>query len=305
MISIVLATKNGRDVLPLTLDAMSALEPPPGGYEVIVVDNGSTDGSPELIQGYRDRLPLTLLSEPRPGKSLAVAKGAASARYGFILFTDDDVIPDPGWLPAYARAAEAQPSVGIFAGQVRHHWQSPPPRWLVKLAEEGRAYAGTPLDREAGPIGFQFIKGPNFLVRSQVLDGVSLNNEFGPDGTRNYVAGSETAFLMQAEAAGYRAHFVPEAVVEHIVRPWQIGVRPVVTRYFRIGRGMQKTGVAPINSHIPLLFGYPRYMYSKSLQDIAVAARTLAKGDSAGCVSRLMNLSTDWGRAYQWRKDRE
>ncbi|RME62528.1 MAG: glycosyltransferase family 2 protein, partial [Alphaproteobacteria bacterium] len=156
-----MATYNGARTLPLTLDSFCALQPPPGGFEVIVVDNGSRDATPAILQHYRARLPLKILHEPRPGKSCAVNRGFREAAGDLILLTDDDVIAAPDWLLAYARAAAAMPTVALFAGQVRHHWCKTPPAWLECLARDGNAFAGTPVNRPAGPIEATAVKGPN------------------------------------------------------------------------------------------------------------------------------------------------
>src|SRR3546814_6939242 len=71
-ISIVLATHNGTATLRLTLEALRRVDLTAGAVEIVAVDNASTDGTRALLEDYRHRLPLTVLSEPRRGKRLAL-----------------------------------------------------------------------------------------------------------------------------------------------------------------------------------------------------------------------------------------
>lgn len=100
MISVILTSHNGESTLPLTLDALGKLLRPGDGVEFIAVDNASTDHTPNLLREAQDSLPLTVLSEPRPGKSFALNHALRHARGDLVVFTDDDVIPHAEWLEA-------------------------------------------------------------------------------------------------------------------------------------------------------------------------------------------------------------
>ena len=60
MVTVLLATYNGAGTLPKALNAYCQLQAPRAGWKLVVVDNGSTDGSKELVYSFMDRLPLTL-----------------------------------------------------------------------------------------------------------------------------------------------------------------------------------------------------------------------------------------------------
>jgi len=302
MISIILATHNGASTLGLTLEAFRKLEAPEGGYEIIVVDNNSSDNTAEIAEGYRESLPLTIIAEPTPGKTHALNRGIGVARGDLLLFTDDDVIPVPDWLKAYEAAARHYPDCSVFAGQVRHFWQKEPPRWLVTLGEKGMAYGGTPVDRQEGDIPPVLVKGANFMLRSQLLPEYRFGSGIGPDGSRNYAAGAETEFLVRLSAAGYRMIYIPGAVLQHIVRPYQVSLEAVLVRYFRIGRGLQATGAHPLPENAKTLFGYPRYMARILVKEAAAAAAPALRGDSARAVEILMETAMDVGRTYEWRR---
>src|SRR5690606_26672757 len=124
------------------------------------------------------------------------------------------------------------------------HWQKAPPGWLVRLAEQGRSYGGTPVDQPEGPVPAIFFKGANFMIRRTVADALRFSERPGInfDGQAAAAGGEDTLFVQAAEARGYKARYVPAACVKHIVRPGQVGIRPVLQRYLRIGRAMALSG---------------------------------------------------------------
>ncbi len=97
-ISIVIAFYNRRDLVDKCLDAVLAQTlPAPKTFEVIAVDNGSTDGTREALAARGD---ITLIDCPRPGPAAARNAGIERARGDIVVFTDSDAIPQPGWLAA-------------------------------------------------------------------------------------------------------------------------------------------------------------------------------------------------------------
>jgi glycosyltransferase involved in cell wall biosynthesis len=127
VISVLIATFNGADTLPRTLDALAHLDAPPGGWRLIVVDNGSTDEAPAILRAWAGRLPLLLLREPVRGKSRALNLGLDHCDDDLIVLTDDDVLPSPKWLVAYHAAATAHPAMDVFNGPIKPHWDVVPP----------------------------------------------------------------------------------------------------------------------------------------------------------------------------------
>jgi glycosyltransferase involved in cell wall biosynthesis len=306
MISVVIATHNGTPTLPLMLAALKAVELPAEGVEIIAVDNASDDASAALLAEYQDALPLTVLSEPRRGKSFALNRALAAARGDLVVFADDDILPDPQWLEAYRTAAERQPDCDLFAGQVRHFWQKEPPRWLCRLAAEGRSYAGTPIDLAEGPADVSVFKGLNFMARRRVLESVMFSERPGLNfgDTAGSAGGEDSAFVHEALVQGYRARYVPAACVKHIVRPYQVGLAPVLRRYLRIGRAMTLSNPDQFDPEGAQLFGYPRYIFKSVPRDLLRALRHWVAGNSHAAAGELIGVAMTCGRAQQWRRGR-
>ncbi len=305
MISVVIATHNGTPTLPLMLEALKRVELPAEGVEIIAVDNASDDGTGALLARHAEALPLTVLSEPRRGKSFALNRALAVARGDLVIFADDDILPEPQWLEAYRETAERYAETDLFAGQVRHFWQKEPPQWLRRLAQEGRSYAGTPIDLPAGPADVSVFKGLNFMARRRVLASVRFSERPGLNfgDSAGSAGGEDSAFVHDALTRGYRARYVPAACVKHIVRPYQVGLAPVLRRYLRIGRAMTLSNPEQFDPR-RRLFGYPRYIFKAVPRDLLRSLRHWAGGDSYAAAGDLIGVAMTCGRAQQWRRAR-
>lgn len=302
MLSVVMAVHNGASTLPLTLDAFAFLEVPAEGAELVIVDNASTDATPEIIRSAELPIPVVHLSEPERGRSRALNRGIRNVSGDVILFTDDDVLPDPRWLCVYSRAARERSDITIFAGQVRHLWQKRPPKWLARLAADGMSYGGTPVGREEGFAQPSEVKGANFAVRAPLLKDCSFPEDVGYGANGQMVAGDETAFLREAVRRGNRIWFLPAARLDHIVRPHEVGILPVLRRYFRIGRGSAVTNPANNPDTAPRIFGYPRFIYRLIPAQLTLALIRLVLFDQYGCTRILIRLALSCGRIYEWRR---
>lgn len=148
-LTVLVCTFNRAGDLREMLDTALAQET--GGaftYEVLVVDNNSTDRTravvEELIaQGHRN---LRYLFEPRQGKSWALNTGLAAVRGWAYTIADDDFVVPADWLSKIVHALRANPTASFVGGKVRPLWQGAVPRWLgrehwsaVALADYGDA----------------------------------------------------------------------------------------------------------------------------------------------------------------------
>ena len=105
-VSVIVCTYNRSSVLADTLESFLHLRVPEGvGWELLVVDNNSKDQTREVVEGFAGRLPLRYLFEPRQGKTCALNLALKEAKGDLLLFTDDDVRLDPGWLASFVETA--------------------------------------------------------------------------------------------------------------------------------------------------------------------------------------------------------
>lgn len=236
MISVLLATYNGADTIGRTLDAMTGVRPPRGGWELIVVDNGSTDGTREIVRRFAADLPLAYLFEPCPGKSAALNRGLDRSAGGLVVMTDDDVLPVPGWLEAYEAAADAHPAVAVFSGPIEPHWDAPPPDFVLSCVPPDAAFGISDPDQPDGEVAAERVWGANMAVRRDVVRaGYRFDAALGPRG-RRYRYGEDTDFQARLARAGHRARHVRAAAVAHIIAAAQVGRWWLLRRAVALGR---------------------------------------------------------------------
>ena len=303
-LTVLFSTFNGSASLPRLLAGLERQEPPPGGWKLVAVDNGSTDDSGDVLRAWSERLPITVLTEPRRGKSRGLNAGLAAIEGDLVVFTDDDVEPPIDWLVALRNLAESQPDYDIFGGAIHPIWPFPPPNWVLRSVPA--AYFAWTLAEE-GPISPTGVWGPNMAVRRTVLRDRTFFEGIGPDGSAKYAVGSETEFLVRAAEAGHRCWHAPGIAVGHLVEPHQLTAKWLLQRAYNHGRGARRLlGVDdPVGA--PRLLGLPHQLLVDYVGALAAAARSLAGGFEDRFIARrrLRVIEGDLAeRLSQWRRRR-
>jgi GT2 family glycosyltransferase len=214
-ISIVVPTRNRAERLGALLASLADQAGPP--HEVIVVDNASTDATRAVVEAARVR--GIRLPEPM-GPAIARNVGWNEARGELIVFTDDDVVAQPGWLEAIA-AAHARDDEAVIQGRTE-----PDPRELDRLGAFSRSQAAT------GP-------GPWFQTCNIAYPRTLLDELGGFDESFWDAAGEDTDLGWRAIEAGTRVIYEPNALNWHAVhepgawalirgtQKWRMAVRNV------------------------------------------------------------------------------
>jgi glycosyltransferase involved in cell wall biosynthesis len=197
-VSVIVPVRDGARTLVACLDALGRQDPVPGvTVEVVVVDNGSTDGSRELAA--RHPAVSRVVSETRPGSYAARNAGLAIATGDLIAFTDADCVPAPDWLRAGVMAVAG--NVDLVAGHVTPQVSEVPSVWE-------RFDAGHHVDQRKYVEVMGFGATANLFVRRIVLEGVGpFDAAMGSGGDRE--------LCRRAVTAGFRLAYAPDAVVVH------------------------------------------------------------------------------------------
>jgi glycosyltransferase involved in cell wall biosynthesis len=114
-VAVIVPVWNGEAVLARCLDALVRQTIPRDTYQIIVVDNGSSDATARIARSYSG---VELLEEKRPGSYVARNLGIGRVRAPITAFTDADCEPAPDWLEQVLRAAAANPGFGVLAGKI-------------------------------------------------------------------------------------------------------------------------------------------------------------------------------------------
>lgn len=133
-ISIVISTYNRCGLLPIALDSVLAQQTDEVRYELIVVDNNSTDDTRGVVESYIGRgiTNLRYVFEGKQGIAHGRNAGIINARAPIIAYTDDDVHVAPDWTAQIKRAFSEHPKADFVGGKVLARWEKEPPRWLTK-----------------------------------------------------------------------------------------------------------------------------------------------------------------------------
>lgn len=269
MLTVLMATFNGVQTLPKVLDAYTRLHSPEEGWRLLVVDNGSNDGTRELLMSYAGKLPLHYAYEPRRGKNAALNHGLELALTGpetrLFVFTDDDATPDADWLLRYAEVATTRKGYAIFGGSIVPDWCQAPPEWLLRLVPCGLTYGLTDPEVPEGPVYPGLVWGANMAVRGEVFgQGFRFDETMGP-ASGDYAMGGEVSFTRLLDGAGFQSWFCPSARVAHHIRPAQLGAAWIIGRARRYGRGAYRLAKP---GQFPELLGAPRWMLRKYIEEL-------------------------------------
>ncbi len=234
--TVVVCTRDRLALLPGCLDALERQEAGPGRFEVLVIDNGSTDGTAEWLAAWAAEEPARrrVAAEPEAGISRARNLAAELARGEILLFVDDDAVPDERWVEAHL-ARYADPRVGEVGGPVRLAWPDGRPSWLGPELEPW--FSGIDLGperREMPPPLHPF--GANMSMRrAELLAAGGFALELGRKG-RSLVSCEEFELAGRLWRRGVRVVWEPSAVVAHRIRADRLSRRWILRRGWAQGR---------------------------------------------------------------------
>jgi len=198
--SIIICTYNRAPLLQRALQSLSRQTLEAGQFEIIVVDDGSTDNTTEVCEAMgHEMLNIKYVRNERNiGLGGAANLGVQSAKGDYLIFTDDDCIAREDWIENMYNALSRYP---LVAGSV-----ASPTSNFIKLCHNIAEFHPFMEGRKTGPI--DFVAGANMGLRRSLFEEV----KGFPDG---HVLSPDMQFILKARQAGYQICFVPEAKVTH------------------------------------------------------------------------------------------
>jgi GT2 family glycosyltransferase len=200
MTSVILCTFNQAGLLRRALHSLANQTSPGDAFEVVVVDDGSTDGTAAVCREVAPVLPhlRPITTVHNVGLGSAYNLGIRAARGERLLFLDTDCIPQEDWIEQMNRALDDRP---LVAGAVRNPGGS---YWVTahNIAQFHPFLPGRP----AGPV--RFVAGANMGIRRTLL------TELGGFEEGRHTA-SDMELILRAARRGYRPWFAPDAVITH------------------------------------------------------------------------------------------
>jgi glycosyltransferase involved in cell wall biosynthesis len=293
-VSVVIATRNRQALLMQTLDALARQRWPCDRFEIVIADNGSTDGTRAVVEAAaaRSGSPETkYVFVATPGKSHAVNAALDLARGDVLAFTDDDVRPDATWIERLVAAFD-ETGADFVAGRVRPIWEVSPPAWMspplypvLAVPDNGdaRLLMARGLNEHIVPIG------ANMAVRATVVRRLGgLHPDLGKlEGSLR--TGEDHEFYLRMLHAGCRGVYEPAALVSHWV-PRERLQRSYCRRWlYQNGRDVSRLETAYVAS-IRHLLGVPRYLWRQAATDAWSALRAAFSGNRAARFSAALRV---------------
>jgi GT2 family glycosyltransferase len=258
-VSVVIPTRNGGQRLPIVLGALEKQTLPRSEFEVVVVDDHSTDATAAVAEASGL---ARVVRAPEPlGAAGATNLGLRSAVAPVLALTDDDTVPAPDWLERGLERLANTPS-GYVAGHIELSLEDPPT--LAALLDLGRGY----LDQEAYAAE-GYAATANAWLRVEVLDRLGGFDE------RLLGQGHDRDFGERAHEAGLQVTYAPEVVVQH---PARSRARDLAKVAFRLGRGYPELKRHSVGRLKDLRPPYTQFSYFRPWASIWGLSRMRASG---------------------------
>jgi GT2 family glycosyltransferase len=198
-VSVVIPTCNRAGLLDDLLDALASVDEVAGGHEILVVDDGSVDGTAAVVARHEG---VTYLHQANAGPAAARNRGWKAAGAPIVAFTDDDTLPSASWLEDLQAVLADDPELAAVGGAVR-------PVRRTSAAEfvevDGLVNHGVDAD---GSI--RYLITANLAIRRSALEAVDGFDESFPG-----ASGEDTDLTWRLQAAGFRLATTDAAVVRH------------------------------------------------------------------------------------------
>jgi glycosyltransferase involved in cell wall biosynthesis len=214
---LVICTHNRVDLLPRCIEAARRQTLDAGRFEIVVVDNASTDSTAALLRRFEDVRSVYCAEQ---GLSNARNLGVLAARAPIVAYIDDDAIADPDLLEKLLEAYRTHPDAGCVGGRIDVMLPPTLPGWYTPEFE-GYYSAYTPRENKIHRLRdiADFPYGANLSFRKEALERIGMfRTKLGRVG-RNQSGGEEIDAESRIAKLGYGVYCQPAARVEHVILP--------------------------------------------------------------------------------------
>lgn len=220
--SIIIPSHNRAGLVARAVRSAMTQAYPTDRYEIIVVDNASSDDTPQVVRTLQNESggDIHYLREDRLGLHHARHAGARYARGEILVFTDDDATFDTRWLHSYDNAFGERAEMVAAGGPVRPIWEVPPPEWLLNYIGDAKTFPPLSLMEPYGDFRLDakgFFFGVNMAIRRDILFAVG---GFNPELIGSVTVGDgESGLNRKLQERGCLIGYVPGALVYHHIPP--------------------------------------------------------------------------------------
>lgn len=303
-ISVIICTYNRCESLRQTLQTCCDLVIPEGvTWELLVVDNNSTDNTKQICEEFTGKLPLRYSFEPRQGLSCARNRSIREATGELLFFTDDDVDVDKYWLSSIWDGAQRHPEAVFFGGRVLPSWEKAPPdwvqdhlssllKWVLVYYNQGDAEHALIID---GPTFY----GANLVFRKKVFAVQSFREDIGRrPGT--LMGGEDNEIQQSLMKENQQGFYLPTAIVHHRT-PWERTTERYVRKWF-VGQGTKTVRVEGLPANVCYWFNTPRYLWRQLIASGIKYLLTRCTCPSRVWLPAEIQMARTWGAICESRR---
>ncbi len=239
-ISLVVCTYNRQKYLPGLLRSILEQRSPYDHFELVFVNNNSTDDTERIALEFADAHPeldFNYLREEKQGLSYARNSGYRAAKYPIVAYLDDDARPDPNYVHVLAEYFAKHQEVKAIGGRVYLEFEAEEPPWSSKYINTIYAY----FDQGDRPFQIKkpkFPPGVNMAFRREVLEELGGFNVKLGRSLKNLMSGEEKDLMYRIYDRNYKVMYLPQAIVYHSVAPFRTEEKYV--KKFGLGVGMSE-----------------------------------------------------------------
>jgi glucosyl-dolichyl phosphate glucuronosyltransferase len=292
-LTVLICTYNRANELDSAIESAVAQEAEGLSYEVLVVDNNSTDRTQSVVEGWiaRAGARVRLLSEPRQGKPYALNAGIAAARGAICAIIDDDQVLPPDYAARLLEAFRSRPDVTFVGGRVLPLWEAEPPEWLTR--------------EHWSPIGMLDYGDEEFRITGEMRRCLvtcafrtAALREIGGFDSKMFV--SEDAEIQERLIdSGDSGLYLPHLTIYHRAPASRTSRRYFLRWHERHGRSRAIMRQSSVERARMRFLDVPSHLYTQAIRDLASFAAAVLRNDDAGRFRYATRLRFFWGFLLQ------
>ncbi len=215
-ISAVICTHNGSKTLSRAIDSLIRQHLHADSFEILIIDNGSTDPTRDIAYGFDTVKNLRYIFEPELGLSVARNTGWKNAEGEYVAYLDDDAIACSDWLEKILAAFHSVPHAGAVGGRVEPVWETDPPQWIDNIT--GRFLSL--LDWSEAPMVLddsKYLVGTNIAFPRTLLERFSgFPTDLGRKGA-SLISNEEIELIEKIKKENHVVYYDPAISVKHLI----------------------------------------------------------------------------------------
>jgi len=242
-LSVIIPTRNRADLLNNTLKSITHLSFQASDFEVIVVDNGSTDYTKQIVEGYSDNIQnIRYFYDATPGLHAGRHKGLKEAKADILVYADDDIEAFPTWLEGIWESFQDN-DVVLIGGKNLPKWEIDPPFWIyemwMNICEHGHSLGYLSIldfGNKIIEIDPGFVWGCNFSIRKNILlEAKGFHPDGFPQNMIKYRGDGETSVSNYIKKMKLKSIYNPKASVYHFISKNRMTIDYFCKRAFNQG----------------------------------------------------------------------